>query len=213
MWSAVRCGPIPGWSSNASVRWAKSCSSTARPTRSRAQTVQPVGWCLDTWSLGADGVVPWQTVGNAESWNQADELSLFYPARERLDDHHCRARANSVDPAQGLSPRPAGRRVPDALVATKNEPRWAVGQQVRAALKLAGTRQGTGFTGGEDAGRIDYGRLRPRDLWAMRVAIGERSPRPTLRHKSKLVDFRTPRREPERLPSAYLGVSADLPIK
>ena len=51
-----------------------------------------------------------------------------------------------------------------------NEPRWAVGQQVRATLKLAGTRQGTGFTGGEDAGRIDYGRLRPRDVWALRVA-------------------------------------------
>ena len=44
---------------------------------------------------------------------------------------------------------------------------------MRAALKLAGTRQGTGFTGGEDAGRIDYGRLRPRDVWALRVAIGE----------------------------------------
>ncbi len=44
---------------------------------------------------------------------------------------------------------------------------------MRAALKLAGTRQGTGVTGGEDAGRIDYGRLRPRDVWALRVAIGE----------------------------------------
>ena len=42
--------------------------------------LQPVGWCLDAWSLGADGVLPWQTVGNAESWEQADELSLFYPA-------------------------------------------------------------------------------------------------------------------------------------
>ena len=41
--------------------------------------LQPVAWCLDAWSLGADGVIPWQTVGNAESWNQADELSLFYP--------------------------------------------------------------------------------------------------------------------------------------
>ena len=26
--------------------------------------VQPVGWCLDAWSLGADGVLPWQTIGN-----------------------------------------------------------------------------------------------------------------------------------------------------
>ena len=28
--------------------------------------LQPVAWCLDAWSLGADGVLPWQTVGNAE---------------------------------------------------------------------------------------------------------------------------------------------------
>jgi len=47
---------------------------------------------------------------------------------------------------------------------TRNEPRWAVGQQVRAALKPAGKGQGTGFTGDEDTGRIDYGRLRPRDV-------------------------------------------------
>ena len=45
--------------------------------------LQPAAWCLDVWSLGADGVIPWQTIGNAESWNQADELSLFYPTRDR----------------------------------------------------------------------------------------------------------------------------------
>ena len=45
--------------------------------------VQPVGWCLDAWSLGTDGVIPWQTVGNADSWERADELSLFYPGRGR----------------------------------------------------------------------------------------------------------------------------------
>ncbi len=44
---------------------------------------------------------------------------------------------------------------------------------MRAALKLAGTRQASGFTGGDDAGRIDYGRLRPQNLWALRLAIGE----------------------------------------
>ena len=41
--------------------------------------VQPAAWCLDAWSLGADGVIPWQTVGNSDSWKQADELALFYP--------------------------------------------------------------------------------------------------------------------------------------
>ena len=45
--------------------------------------LQPVAWCLDVWSLGADGVIPWQTVGNADSWKRADELSLFYPGAAR----------------------------------------------------------------------------------------------------------------------------------
>src|SRR5262249_19061951 len=41
--------------------------------------VQPVAWCLDAYSLGADGVIPWQTVGTEDSWKRADELALFYP--------------------------------------------------------------------------------------------------------------------------------------
>jgi hypothetical protein len=45
--------------------------------------IQPVGWCLDAWSLGTDGIIPWQTVGKAASWERADELSLFYPGRGR----------------------------------------------------------------------------------------------------------------------------------
>ena len=49
------------------------------------------------------------------------------------------------------------------------EPRWAVGSQVRATLKLVGTRQATGTTDAEDAGRIDYTRLHARDIWALRV--------------------------------------------
>jgi hypothetical protein len=90
----------------------------------------------------------------------------------------------------------------------RDEPRWAVGQQVRAALKLAGTRQGTGITGGEDAGRIDFGRLRPRDIWALRVAVGEALSQARPAPKAKLVDFRTPRRDPGRLRPAYVEKEA-----
>ena len=75
-------------------------------------------------------------------------------------------------------------------------------------MKLAGTRQGTGFAGGEDAGRIDYGRLRPRDVWALRVAIGEALSQAHPAPQSKLVDFRTPRREPERLRPVFIGTNA-----
>ena len=42
---------------------------------------------------------------------------------------------------------------------------------------------------GEDAGRIDYGRLRPQDVWALRVAIGEALSQAHPAARSKLVDF------------------------
>ena len=165
--------------------------------------LQPAAWCLDVWSLGADGIIPWQTVGNAESWNKADELSLFYPARD--------ARPHS-GPIPSIRLKAYRRGQQDVEYLTlwsqlKNEPRRAIGEQVRTTLKLAGTRQGTGFTGGEDAGRIDYGRLRPRDLWAMRVAIGEALSKAHPVARSKLVDFRTPRREPERITPAIVDGS------
>ncbi|MFO0892458.1 MAG: hypothetical protein U0790_25365 [Isosphaeraceae bacterium] len=44
-----------------------------------ASNLQPAAWCVDAWSLGADGVLPWQTIGTAASWRKADELALFYP--------------------------------------------------------------------------------------------------------------------------------------
>lgn len=49
-----------------------------------------VAWCWDAWCRGADGIVPWQTIGNADSWKKADELSLFYP--------------HPTDPRQGPAP-------------------------------------------------------------------------------------------------------------
>ncbi len=85
------------------------------------------------------------------------------------------------------------------------EPRWAVGAQVRAALKLAGTRHGTGFAGGEDAGRIDFDRLRPGQLWALRVALGEALSQAHPPPGRKLIEWRTPRRDPGHLPRASVG--------
>ena len=169
--------------------------------------VQPVGWCLDAWSLGADGVLPWQTIGTADSWQRADELSLFYPGLGRSN----RSRPNAVPtpiPSIRLKAYRRGQQDVEYLEIwsrLSNEPRWAVGEQVRAALKLAGTRQGTGITAGEDAGRIDYGELRSRDVWALRVAIGEALSRSHPGARSKLVDFRTPRRHPNELTPAFAG--------
>ena len=106
--SAARCGTIAGSSSTARRPRARSSSSTAAANAIEDSNIQPVGWCLDAWSLGLRRRPPLADDRPAESWTKADALSLFYPARRRR-------RADPLDPPQGLPPRPAGRRVPDAL--------------------------------------------------------------------------------------------------
>jgi len=75
-------------------------------------------------------------------------------------------------------------------------PRGTVGRQVRAALHLSGSRQATETGGAEDAGRINYSRLRPQDLWALRMRIGEALSLAHPATQSRLVDFRPPPRDP-----------------
>ena len=165
--------------------------------------VQPAAWCLEAWSMGTDGVIPWQTVGTSESWNHADELALFYPyPTVAQPGRSARGRTTPPIPSVRLKSYRRGQQDVEYLTLwsqVNDQPRWAVGREVRAALNLAGTRQATGFTGGDDAGRIDYGRLRPNHLWALRFAIGEALSKAHPGPKSKLVDFRTPRRDPDHL--------------
>ena len=138
----------------------------------RRSNLQPVGWSLDAWSLGADGVLPWQTVGTAESWRQGRRAGALLPAAGR-DPAEGRARRGPLGPAQGLSPRPAGRRVPDAL---GPPPRPAAVGRRPAGPRGPPPRR---FPPG-DRDRRRRGRrpdrlrgLRPQDLWALRVRIGE----------------------------------------
>jgi hypothetical protein len=97
------------------------------------------------------------------------------------------------------------------LAQTLKEPRWAVGQRVREALKLSGKRQGTGLVGGEDAGVIEFGKLLPQDVWALRARVGQALSEAHPPARSKLVDFRPPARDPSRLVPGH--VSTELPGK
>jgi lysophospholipase L1-like esterase len=161
--------------------------------------MQAAGWCVDAWTRGADGVEPWQTVGTGNSWQNADELSLFYPARA--------ADAGPI-PSVRLKAYRRGQQDVEYLTLLsqlKQEPRWALGERVRQDLGLAGSKRGTGFTGGEDAGVIDFARLKPQDLWALRVRLGkvlsDAKPEP----KRRLIEFRTPRRDPAKLEPRYVS--------
>jgi hypothetical protein len=159
--------------------------------------VQPLGWCLDAWALGCDGVLPWQTLGGGESWQRADDLALFYPPRG----------AGGPVPSIRLKAYRRGQQDVEyltLLTQVLRQPRWAVAQRVREELHVAGTRAGTG-AGGEDAGVIRYARLLPQDVWRLRVRVGsalsEAHPEP----RRKLVELRTPPRDLARLAPGYVS--------
>jgi Domain of unknown function (DUF4091) len=154
-----------------------------------ASNLQPVSWSLDAWTLGADGVLPWQTVGNAESWRKGDELALLYPLT---------GMKAGVIPSVRLKAYRRGQQDVEYLTLWARQrglPRWVVGNQVRDMLHLAGSRQATETGGTEDAGRIDNARLRPQDCWALRTRIGVALSQAHPRHLSRLVEFRTPPRD------------------
>ncbi|HET6882946.1 MAG TPA: GDSL-type esterase/lipase family protein [Pirellulales bacterium] len=152
--------------------------------------VQPAAWCLDAWSLGADGVLPWQTIGNDESWTKADTLALFYPGKP----------AGYEQPIPSLRLKAFCRGQQDVEYLTlfsqlKQAPRWQIGRELRQWLKLAGERRASGVPAAEDAGVIHYQDLKPVDLWALRVALGEAISAVHPPAKRRLVEFKTPIRE------------------
>jgi hypothetical protein len=165
--------------------------------------MQPLGWCLDAWSRGTDGVVPWQTVGRGESWQRGDRLSLFYPGK-----------AAGAPPVASVRLKAYRRGQQDVEYLTllsqfMGAPRWALGQRVREALRLAPERTATeaAGAGAEDAGMIRYASLRPQEVWALRVRLGEVLTAAHPPPRRRLVELRTPPRDPARLEGKRVAMS------
>jgi len=125
---------------------------------------QPVAWALDAWSLGADGIVPWQTIGNDESWKKGDELSLFYPATEES--------GGKVVASIRLKAYRRGQQDVEYLTALCNatgRPRWDVARALRKRLTLEARST---FRYAEDAGTQDYPSFSSDEWERMRREIG-----------------------------------------
>ncbi len=125
--------------------------------------LQPVAWCIDSWSQGLDGVLPWQTIGTEGSWKSPDELSLFYPPRPNTN-------GKPVPSVRLKSYRRGQQDVEyfEQLRQSVDEPRWAVGRWIQASIPLDGKREGTDAEVSEDAGRIHYASLQTKQFWALR---------------------------------------------
>jgi lysophospholipase L1-like esterase len=165
--------------------------------------LQPVGWSLDSWATGLDGVLPWQTVGEEEAWKRANTETLFYPARGPF----------GPDPLPSIRLKAYRRGQQDVeyltlLAQTLNEPRWAVGQRVREALGLRGKHESAG---GDDAGAIQFRKLLPQDVWSLRVRLGQALSDAHPAARAKLVELRTPARDLSRLVPGYVSNAAPGP--
>jgi hypothetical protein len=110
--------------------------------------------------LGADGVVPWNTIGKAEAWQTPDELSVLYPS------------AKGPIPSLRLKAFMAGQQLVEYLTQY-----CAVSGQSRETV-MAALRSTEGFRATlvkkneEDAGKSQFGAETQAALATLRLRLG-----------------------------------------
>ena len=137
--------------------------TTASPSES---AYQPVLWSLDAWSLGADGIVPWQTIGNRQSWEEADETSLFYPAIDGATER--------VVPSLRLKAYRRGEQDVEYLTLALERlgrSRDELATALRERLNFKSNNE-IAKTSDEDAGTISFRATDPDDLQRLRNELG-----------------------------------------
>lgn len=154
--------------------------------------IQPAAWCIDTWTLGGDGVLPWSTVGKEPAWKTGDELSIFYPG----------APVNRSEPLPSVRLKSYRRGQQDVEYLTilqhaLKRPRFAIASTVRQTLKLTASVEKQSE---EDAGLVGYKDVDPLSLWQLRTRTGallnQLAPEP----RKQLIQFRPPPRDMSNLP-------------
>jgi hypothetical protein len=138
-------------------------------------------WCVEAWSLGSDGVVPWNTIGGKESWQAPDELSVLYPT------------ANGPVPSLRLKTFRAGQQLVEYLTqycVISGQSRDSVMASIRATSGLSAALVKKNE---EDAGKSQFGKDTQPAFEALRMRLGtylnSKSPKP----KDRWHDPRPPR--------------------
>jgi hypothetical protein len=123
--------------------------------------VANAAWCVEAWSLGADGVVPWNTIGRKDAWQTPDELSVLYTT------------PNGPVPSLRLKTFRAGQQLVEYLTqycAVSGESRESVMAALRATPGLGATLVKKSE---EDAGKSKFGAATQPAFESLRLAIGQ----------------------------------------
>ncbi|MFM9065922.1 MAG: hypothetical protein ACKOUR_01140, partial [Planctomycetota bacterium] len=170
---------------------------TSLPSQNR---LQPVAWCWDSWLSGADGVLPWQTVGTDQSWQREEDTCLFYPGgaveqREPVVSLRLKAYLRGQQDAEYLTLAARALRVE----------RLQFAQAVRELLHDWGVAwkaesRGTGAAVAEDAGRLEFQQISSELLARLRAELARRLVAAKPAYAPRLVEFQFPARQPDDHP-------------
>jgi hypothetical protein len=133
----------------------------------RASNLEMEGWAVRAWLFGADGIVPWNSVGGDENYVKPDATALLLPGK----------RFGITGPVASLRLKALRRAQQDMeylvlLAKAKGWDRDQVAASLAVASKLASTfRQSSA----DDAGALRFDALGPDDFNAMRRAIAAAS--------------------------------------
>jgi hypothetical protein len=161
--------------------------------------VQPAAWCVSSWSKGAMGVLPWQTIGKQKSWVVADQTSLFYP------------HPKGPKPSVRLKAFTRGQQDVEYLTIfcdIHKQPRHAMAAWLK---EIVGIEESVDPSPPGDAEANKFRQLDATELWEIRYRLGRILSEKRPAYKRSLVDWKTNLFNGARLPDiGYVSVSPEV---
>lgn len=130
-----------------------------------------IGWCLRAWLAGADGVVPWNSIGNPGSYNQPDETGLMLPGAP--------VGVDGPLPSLRLLAFLAGQQEVERLALLAAQRGWTREQMAQALGSVLQLEVATESRFAEDAGTFRFDQLTPAQVERLRQVVAaelERTP-------------------------------------
>ncbi|MBM3746901.1 MAG: DUF4091 domain-containing protein, partial [Acidobacteria bacterium] len=145
------------------TRFGRDIWNYASTNHPRESNLAMRAWCWRVWLHGGEGLVPWNTVRGAESWERAEPLTVFYPG----------SKFGLAEPFASIRLKAYRRGQQDLeylalLAARRGWDREAVARAVLQALDLSAEVR---MESEEDAGSIGFSRVTDSGLETVRQRV------------------------------------------